>query len=108
MQVKTNGWNGTVKTITVEPIKVSLYGKLAVTPSVDQTTGGKPIKGYAITHIPTGYALQRGIRNKKDAISVMLQIEKLDWNFRSPRSRKLAKLRDTVVPILKALRTYYD
>ncbi len=86
--------------VPMDPVKVicaTLNGKLALhrTPEA---------RGYTLTHVPTGYALRQGIRNKRAAENVMLQIENLfDWGFRVPKSKKWMSQMEKVKPFVFCL-----
>jgi hypothetical protein len=80
----------------VRVICATLNGKLALHKSIDR-------RGYTLTHIPTGYALRVGIRNKMAAEDVMLAIENEDWNFKVSHSPKWAAQKNRLKPIVFAL-----
>lgn len=85
---------------TVDVIKATLNGKLAVHKSIDE-------RGYTITHVPTGHAFRTRIRNKREAIKVMLDLENAaDWNFRVPHSPKWKAIKDKIFPLVAHLRQY--
>ena len=92
----------TAQNFPMDPVSVivaTLNGKLALHKSVDR-------RGYTITHVPTGFAVQVGIRNKKKAKDLMLVLENEDWNFKVPHSRKFKAIRARLKPIVYALPVY--
>lgn len=92
----------TDQTFPMDPVSVivaTLNGKLALHKTIDK-------RGYTITHVPTGFALRIGIRNKKAAENLMLVLENEDWNFKVPHSRKWKAQMARLKPIVFALPVY--
>jgi hypothetical protein len=51
---------------------------------------------WVVTHIRTGYAVRRRIKSRARAIRVAKALQFLDWNFRSPKSRKVKAMAEKV------------
>ena len=76
------------------PIKAHVFGKLAVHRPIGGNEVGVIKKGFRITHIPTGFqAFPREFKKKEFAVGMVKQLLGLsDWNFTSPKSKKVKEL----------------
>ena len=81
--IRCSTWDG-IETFSVEGHKVSEF--LAVTQHHNSRL-------WMVTHIPTGYSTCGAYPSKAKALLMAKKIKDLDWNFKSPKSPKLRKLR---------------
>ncbi len=51
---------------------------------------------WSVTHVQTGYAVKTYIFSRRMAMALAVALDGLDWDFRSPKSRKIRKLKEPV------------
>ena len=51
---------------------------------------------WSISHVPTGWRVKGCIKNRAQAIRIAEALQSLDWNFRSPKSRKVKAMESKV------------
>ena len=61
---------------TARHVKAYSFGPLAVNRSLDKS--GIELRSWSVTHVPTGYAIVRGMRYKL-AVEAAKALSKLDW-----------------------------
>jgi hypothetical protein len=96
--------------ISREVTPVLVKGNLAVTPDFNNLVLGESNYGkYRITHIPTGWAVFPPIRTKVAALQVLnAALETMDWDFKSPKSKKLRAQREQYQDIRTMFSEYME
>ena len=59
--------------------------------------------GFVLTHLPTGHSIG-AFEKQSQAKKAAEQLQKLDWNFTSPNSRKVKALAESVRKCLRQIR----
>jgi len=72
---------------------------------VDGLLGCHPnIQGWTITHIPTGYAIIKKIRSKREALNYMgILNQMMDWNIQLPIGRNNKEFKELRAERIKML-----
>lgn len=57
-------------------------------------------RGWTITHVPTGLRAA-AVKDRAQAETILQKLARLDWNFRSPKSRKITAMYPKVKRIME-------